>query len=689
MEAFAPDAIADADLLADVLADVLNDRALFAAWEHVRANDGCAGVDGESIAQFSQNALGRLQQLQAEVARGLYRPQPLQAVPVPKAQGGVRVLAIPAVRDRVLQTAVARQLGPRLDPGFDDASFGYRPGRSVAMAVQRVVRHRDAGLRHVLDADIEAFFDHINHAVLLAALRERLPQAGPLMPLIELWLAADLRRLPQGEGRLLERGVPQGSPLSPLLANLYLHPLDAALRAAGLAAVRYADDFVVLADDHRGAHAALAVARQVLDTLHLRLHPGKTRITSFDAGFKFLGVRFVQRMVEPVNPAAAPWLTPRRPAPKADGRPAGRLLASLDPALSEDDESEEDQQSACNPATREPLLHTLYVTEPGAAVTKEHDRVVVSVRREVRASVPLGQLDQIAVMHNALVSTALLRECAARRIAVAFSGPGGEIATLERSSLPEQALVALQWQSQANPDLHHLMARQFLEGKLHNARTVLRRFSRRDGREAVHPHLLGIDDCQHRLANAADLNTLRGLEGTAARHYFEALRGLLPAGVEFPARQRRPPRDPVNVLLSLGYTVLTHTMHALLRLAGLNPHIGHLHRTAPGGLALASDLIEEFRAPVVDAVVWTLLRQGEIGPQHFEWDETDEQCPCRLRSEARRAFVRALETKLDSTLVHPRLQTAMDYRRAMQAQVRHYRDVLAREVAVYQPFKLR
>ena len=304
------------------------------------------------------------------------------------------------------------------------------------------------------------------------------------------------------------------------------------------------------------------------------------------------------------------------------------------------------------------------------------------------ASVPLGQLDQIAILGNALISTALLRDCAARRIAVACSGPAGEIASLDRGALPDQALVALQWQAQDNPDLRMLFARQFIEGKLHNARTVLRRFTRRDGRDAVHQPLLGIDDCQHRLATAADMNVLRGLEGAAARFYFEALRELLPEGVEFPARQRRPPRDPVNAMLSLGYVVLVHNMNTLLRLEGLNPHIGHLHRTAPAGLALASDLIEEFRAPVVDAVVLALLRQRQILISDFEFDDSAE-CPCRLRGAARRTFIHALESKFDSRLIHPRMQVGMDYRRAMQAQVRHYRRVLAREQAVYEPLKLR
>jgi CRISPR-associated protein Cas1 len=665
---------------------VLDEHNLYLAWEQVRANDGCSGFDRVSVTRFAEDALARLCALRAEVINGLYRPQPLQAVQIPKPTGGMRMLAIPAVRDRVLQTAVARVLSPLLESQFDDASFAYRPGRSVAMAVQRVVRHRDAGLCHVLDADIEGFFDHIDHATLMSSLRAHLPAASSIFPLIELWLMADLRE-PAMPGRLIERGLPQGSPLSPLLSNLYLHPLDIALRAGGHALVRYADDFVVLCPAADMARTAQTQAQQVLSDLLLRLNVGKTRLTSFDQGFKFLGVRFVQRVVEPAQASAGPWM-----AAVAARAQQTRSLDSLDPALSSADQGDlDDAIEQADPASRGPLLHTLYVTEPGAALSKEHDRVVVTVRREVRASVPLGHLDQIAIMANAMVSTALIRACAARGISMAFNGSGNnEIAAIDRGGLQEQAIVALQWQSQDRPELHLLMARQFVEGKLHNCRTVLRRFTRREGRDEVHEHLLAIDDCQYRLATAQHLNALRGLEGTAARHHFAALRTLLPEAMPFPARQRRPPRDPVNALLSLGYAVLSNNMHTLIRLEGLNPHIGHLHRTTPGSLALVSDLIEEFRAPVVDAVVLNEIRQGRIRPQDFEYRDSDEgDGVCLLSSEPRRAFIKALETKLDSPLVHPRLQTGMCYRRVMQAQVRHYLRVLAREEAVYQPLKLR
>jgi len=623
-----------------------------------------------------------LHALRVEVLARDYQPAPLLGVSLPKPGGGARGLAIPTVRDRVLQTAVAQTIAPLLEARFADCSYAYRPGRGVADAVGQVVRHRDAGLHHVVDADIEQFFDNIDHALLLEHLQAALPpSAAGIIILVGLWLAADLHPAGGGAARLVERGVPQGSPLSPLLSNLYLDPLDRRMMAAGHALVRYADDLVVACPDATAARQALRDLRESLAPLRLKLNERKTRLTTFDDGFRFLGHRFVQRIVE-VSPSRA-----TDPNGKAKAA-APRSFKSIDPALDTQSAAGQGGTPVDEAASAPALLQTLYVSQHGVWLTKEHDRVVVSHQHQVLASLPLGRVDQIALLGNAMVSTALLRACAGRRIAVAFSAPGGPWAGLAADPISDQRIVVAQWHAQQQPDLQLMFARQFLEGKLHNARTVLRRFSRRDGTPSIQDAVLLIDDCQHRLAACDNLNSLRGLEGTAARHYFEAMRALLPEGIEFGSRSRRPPRDPVNVMLSLGYTVVLHNLHTLLRLQGLNPHLGHLHRSAAGSFALASDLIEEFRAVVVDAVVLTQLRQGAIGPADFERD-ADAEYPCEMRQTARRRFIEALENKLDSVFTHPRLQRTLDFRRTMQAQAEHYRRVLLREEAVYQPLKLR
>lgn len=708
------------------LSAAMTDAALQLAWERVRSNGGAAGADHQTLYQFGLRLPKQLARLQTEVADGSYTPQPLWLVPIPKRQGGQRVLAIPAVRDRVLQTAVAHLIGPHLDNLFGTDSYGYRPGRSVAQAIARVQAYRDAGLVAVVDADIRSFFDHIDHARLLRVLGEQVLDTD-IQRLVSLWLSAVLwerGKLP----RLQTKGVAQGSPLSPLLSNLYLDAFDHTLQAAGLAVVRYADDFVVLCPDMAAASQALALVRQVLIDFKLELNEAKTHLTSFEAGFDFLGVRFRRHHVEAIHPEAQPWLLPSyvrpepQPMPTATGpetqappmphspapseQAAGAELASIDPAL---DEALDDTSPAPAPPSdihntthhtqhsvqvlsaerAAPLLQSLYVGEPGCWLTKEHDRVVVSCQHQVRASVPLGLIDQIAILDNAMLSTALLRHCAQRRIRVAVAGWGDQLLMLERGSLSEQRLLQAQWAAQDDAGMQLLLASCFVEGKLHNSCTILRRLSRRQSRQSLASHIHKIEQMQARLAHAADLNSVRGLEGQAARQYFEALRLLLPVGADFAGRSRRPPRDPVNASLSLGYAVLANNLHTLVRLEGLNAHIGHLHATVAGGMALVSDLIEEFRAPIVDSVVVQLWRQGKLSDTDFEWSQDPDELPCRLRSAGRHVLLDALEAKLETQMMHPGTERLLDMRRIMQAQIRHYLRVLLHREPVYRPFKLR
>ena len=194
------------------IAQVLSDTNLLNAWYKVRANDGCAGVDGETILDFGARLMTRLALLRDEVIYGTYRPLPLLYIEVPKESGGLRGLAIPAVRDRVLQTAVALVLTPVFEAEFEACSYAYRKGRSVKMAVERVEALRNQGFGWVVDADIRAFFDEIDHTHLLTEVEKLVADPG-ILSLISVWLRAEVRD--DHRRYCLRKGVPQGSPVSP------------------------------------------------------------------------------------------------------------------------------------------------------------------------------------------------------------------------------------------------------------------------------------------------------------------------------------------------------------------------------------------------------------------------------------------------------------------------------------------
>ena len=266
-------------------------EALARAWLQVRANGGGPGVDGVTIRTFEADLEKQLESLRQELIAGTYRPCPVRRVLVPKPREGLRPLAIWTLRDRVAQRVVHDYLSPLLEGEFLECSFGFRPGRGVAEAVQAVLAHRDEGYRWVLDADIRDCFDSMDRRLLMVSLQGRVQHRG-LLRLTEAWLKARvMNALPGHSG---EAGASQGGILSPLLCNLYLHPFDVALTRQGYRLVRYADDLLVLCRRKREAEQAGQVARAALHKLRLRLNPYKTQVVHFDQGFKFLGVFFLR-----------------------------------------------------------------------------------------------------------------------------------------------------------------------------------------------------------------------------------------------------------------------------------------------------------------------------------------------------------------------------------------------------------
>ena len=265
---------------------------LSAAWAKVRANGGAAGVDGQSLERFAARPEVYLGELATALREGSYRPQPIRRVDIPKGDGGTRPLGIPAVKDRIVQTAVKLVIEPIFEATFCAGSYGFRPGRGCKDALREVDRLIKAGFTFVVDADLRGYFDSIPHERLLRRVGERISD-GRVLGLIGGWLGQDVLR---GLERWTPtRGTPQGAVISPLLANIYLHPLDALMAAEGYRMVRYADDFVVLCQSREEADAALAAIRRWVGENGLDLHADKTHVGDCrrpGQGFDFLGYRF-------------------------------------------------------------------------------------------------------------------------------------------------------------------------------------------------------------------------------------------------------------------------------------------------------------------------------------------------------------------------------------------------------------
>jgi RNA-directed DNA polymerase len=265
---------------------------LAATWERVRANAGAAGVDGQSIERFEAGAKLYLTELATAVREGSYRAQPIRRVEIPKGDGTTRPLGIPAVKDRIVQTAVKLVIEPIFEAAFHPASYGFRPERGCRDALREVELLLAHGHTFVVDADFASYFDTTPHDRLMRRVEERISD-GRVLALLRNWLQQDI--LHEMERGTPTQGTPQGAVISPLLANVYLHPLDELMAARGYRMVRYADDFVVLCKSREEATAALAEIDAWVAANGLRLHPDKTHVGDCrqpGQGFEFLGCRF-------------------------------------------------------------------------------------------------------------------------------------------------------------------------------------------------------------------------------------------------------------------------------------------------------------------------------------------------------------------------------------------------------------
>jgi len=263
------------------------------AWEKVRSNAGACGVDGITVGVFAKDSQKRLLAVREHIVRGTYQPQPVKRAWIPKlGSAEKRPLGIPTVRDRVVQSALRMVIEPIFEREFAEQSYGFRPGRSCQDALRRVDELLKGGHCHVVDIDIRGYFDAIPHERLMAEVEKHIAD-GRVLGLVEAFLKAQV--MEEMAGWEVESGTPQGGVISPLLANIYLNPLDWMLAQAGLEMVRYADDIVVLCREPEQAAQALERVRQWMEQAGLELHAGKTKVVEMaqaGAHFDFLGYRF-------------------------------------------------------------------------------------------------------------------------------------------------------------------------------------------------------------------------------------------------------------------------------------------------------------------------------------------------------------------------------------------------------------
>ena len=252
---------------------ILYRENLMKAYKAVKRNKGAPGLDGRSIKQTVEHLKQHWREIEDKLLAGNYVPSPILGVDIPKAGGGKRRLGIPTVQDRLIQQAIVQLLSAEVDANFSEHSYGYRPGRSAQDAVKAAQSYLQSGKSWVVDLDISAFFDHVTHDILMHRVSQTVRDKR-VLALIGRYLRAGMIMAGRQEKRL--QGTPQGGPLSPLLANIYLDPLDKELERRGLSFCRYADDIVIYVSSQRSAQRVLENISRWIEK-HLKLQVNKDK----------------------------------------------------------------------------------------------------------------------------------------------------------------------------------------------------------------------------------------------------------------------------------------------------------------------------------------------------------------------------------------------------------------------------
>mgnify|MGYP001673497305 CR=1 FL=1 len=548
-------------------------------WRMVLAKDASDGILQRKTKEFAEHLDDFLTELSESLRSGTYEPDPLLSFGIPKGTSGeVRTLHIPSIRDRVVERAVVNTITHKADLAMSPCSFAYRTGIGTDDAVDHLARLRDAGYRYVLRTDIEDYFPNLSIEDALAALS---PIAGCPRTIDLIRLIARPRRA-RGERRTRNRGISQGSCLSPLLANLALTDVDRAMGDAGYGYARFADDIVICSPHEPDLLEALELLDTLLTPRGLRLNQEKTAMTSFDEGFCYLGTDF-SRSFPPVDPRH-----------DIKGRP--------DP----------DQ--------------VVYVGRDGARVHVSQNRLIVDGADGLpQVSIPRRAVSRIVLTGAVGLSSGARSWALYNDIDVIFlSRHGGYLGQLAgpRSTASARRLMT-QASFATDNDARLPLARAIVRAKMRHQVSVLHRTGRRSRGSDVETPCTTIRQLAADAEQAADVDELMGLEGAASTAYFGRLSGLVPPEVAFDGRSRRPPKDLANAALSYAYAILLAECTGALRPTGSSPRSGCC--TPPPTSVPASPWTSTRRARLAAALEgWGYRLQESVFQLRLEPAELDE-----------------------------------------------------------------
>jgi CRISPR-associated protein Cas1 len=528
-----------------------------------------------------------------EIVEDTYTPSPNIAFSIKKKDGVERVVEKLQFKDLIVQQYLLKTVSKVFDLFFEVESIGFRKGISRQKSIEMVQSAIPEGYQYVIESDIEDFFPSVDLKRLADSLCFYIPQKDA--PLKNLLLKS-IRNgyLLNGDYHNRVKGLAQGSPLSPLLANLYLDSFDEEIKKWDVRMARYADDFIILTRSKEDAENALSMTESFLSEMGLKIKKEKTAIRHIKEGFQFLGIRFERSEVK-VEP-------------------------------------EEEIKSLKKP---------LYITEPYLFLSLNGDAIDICRNKAVIETIPVRRISEIMVMEKTVFSTALLRKCTDNSIPFTITLNTGYYITTVKPDSKKYYDIQFEHGRKYCPltDTEILcIAKEFAAGKM---KGYISLFKQRYVREQ-NLFINELEEVIQQMYQAGDIHNVRGLEGASAKKIYQRLNSLIEHDIFHIKKRDRKNPDRINSLLNFGYYLLFSRINATVRAVGLNPYLGFLHSPMDNYESLVCDIEELFRARI-DRFIIRLLNLKVIGKDDFE----ETQKGLYLKREAIKKFLTQFEAEME------------------------------------------
>lgn len=616
-----------------LLQQITSQSSLLSAWNEISTQILREGKRTKEFEDFQSSAPKKILEIHNAFRLGTWSPGPVRPLRIPKEAGGSRILGIPPLCDRIVERSTLQAVDPIVDAHLLPWSFAYRRGLGVNDAINALIESRDDGLTMVLRCDIHDCFPTIPHDGLLREISSIFPEIE-IQNFLKMFIKRGISRGPKTKPTKPTRGIHQGSPLSPIFANLFLNSLDIALVNQGFPIIRYSDDIAIPVHSMPRARDALQLVEDFLAINKMKLSREKVSIDSFEDGVNFLG-----QLV------------------------SSRTLI--------------DNSS-------HPKKVSLYISEQGSLLRSKGERIRVDLPDKSTFSIGYERINNVVIFGRVGMTTPVMQQLVRQGIDLTLlSQTGGYFGRLEGLNSGNPFLRAAQYQRARSPQIRLSISKVIIEAKISNQRVLAMKYLRR---YELHnsPSVPRLQTLRKKIQDAENIQVLMGFEGISARDYFQTLRAIIGPEWGFEARRRRPPPDPMNSMLSFGYSLLTQEIISAVTTAGLDPYMGYLHHPRIGRPSLALDLVEEFRAPIIDSLVMKLILTKAFTPADFSMTEQDPVA-CFLLPESRKKFIGAYERRMLTMFTHIPSGRRVSWRQSLGLQSKQFAQSLLKPDDPYRP----